>query len=239
MIRQKNCRMKALLTWKPGLSILAWIVAAGLISQARPPVSTTEGNIAKLAARILEQSQYTHHSLDDEIAAKFLERYLEELDGQHLNFLQSDLDEFAAYRTTLDELVKAGNTAPAHVIYDRFLHRLEERVRFATEALQKDSFEFNGNDRYAVERRDLPAPQDLNEAVDLWRQRLRYEYLQEKLNKRKPEEIVATLSKRYSGLLRTAREADSEEILELYLTALANAYDPHSDYLGRAEYESL
>src|SRR5205085_11694060 len=41
------------------------------------------------------------------------------------------------------------------------------------------------------------------------------------------------------SLLRSAREAGDEEILELYLTALANAYDPHSDYLGRAEYESL
>src|SRR5437867_3025561 len=138
--------MKALIAWKPGLSVLALSLAACLISQGRPPVNTTEGNIAKLAARILEQSQYTRHPLDDEIASKFLDRYLDELDGQHLNFLQSDLDEFAVYRTTLDELIKAGNTTPAHTIYDRFLHRLEQRVRFATESLQNESFEFNGDD---------------------------------------------------------------------------------------------
>src|ERR1051325_2100455 len=221
------------------LGVLALSLAGGFNPHARPATNTTEGNIAKLAARILEQSQYSHHPLDDEIATKFLDRYLEELDGQHLNFLQSDLDEFAPYRTTLDELIKAGNTAPAHLIYQRFLHRLQQRVTYATESLQNDTFEFNGNDHYTVERRDLPAPKDLNEAGQLWGQRLRYEYLQEKLNNRKPEEIVATLSKRYSSLLRSAREAGNDEILELYLTALANAYDPHSDYLGRAEYESL
>jgi len=218
-----------------GLLVLALLSSLG--SQARQATNTnsTEGNIAKLAARILEQSQYSRHPLDDEIASKFLDRYLEELDGQHLNFLQSDLDEFAPYRTTLDELIKAGNTNPAHVIYDRFLHRLEQRAKYATDSLRNDTFTFTGDDHYTVERRDLPPPKDLEEARQLWRERLRYEYLQEKLNNRKPEDIVLTLSKRYSSLLRSAREAGNEEILELYLTALANAYDPHSDYLGRAE----
>src|SRR3989442_2691933 len=168
-----------------------------------------------------------------------MERYVEEIDGPHLNFFQSDLEEFALYRTPLDELTKAGNTSPAHAIYDRFLHRLEQRVSFATEALKSDSFEFDGQDTYDVERRDLPRPSDLTEARGLWRQRLRYEYLQEKLNKKKPEEIVRTLTKRYAGLLRTAREVGGDQILEVYLTALANAYDPHSDYLGRSEYENL
>ena len=70
--------MKAVVAWKTGLRVLAFSLAGIFISQARPPVNTTEGNIAKLAARILEQSEYTRHPLDDEIASKFLDRYLEE-----------------------------------------------------------------------------------------------------------------------------------------------------------------
>src|SRR5436190_23681698 len=100
---------------KMGLSfklVTAWLAlsfGSCFTSQAPPPSISTEGNIAKLTARILEQSQYRQHPLDDEMAAKFLDRYLEELDGQHLDFLQSDLEEFAAYRNSLDELTKAGN----------------------------------------------------------------------------------------------------------------------------------
>src|SRR6266576_6324872 len=150
--------MKRSLSSKLVLGVLALNLAAGWSSHARQATNTTEGSIAKLAARILEQSQYSHHPLDDEIAAKFLESYLEELDGQHLIFFQSDLDEFAPYRTTLDELIKAGNTTPAHVIYDRFLHRLQQRVTYATESLRNDTFDFTGNDRYTIERRDLPPP---------------------------------------------------------------------------------
>jgi len=68
---------------------------------------------------------------------------------------------------------------------------------------------------------------------------LRYEYLEEKLNNKKPAEMASTLRKRYTGLLRSAHDMGSDEVLELYLTALANAYDPHSDYLGRSEFETL
>jgi carboxyl-terminal processing protease len=229
--------MKTPLTFK----LVFGLLTLGLVScsAARPeaPIST-EGNIARLTARILDQSHYSRHRLDDEMAGKFLDRYLEELDGQHLVFLQSDMEEFAGFRSSLDELTKAGNISPARLIYDRFLHRLEERVNYCEQLLQNDEFQFEGNDSYKVERRNLPRPKELAEARQLWRQRLRYEYLQEKLNSKAPQEIPHTLGRRYTSLLRTARES-GDQVLELYLTALANAYDPHSDYLGRAEYETL
>src|SRR5258708_35994469 len=93
--------------------VMAWLtlsLAGGSTAQAPPATISargkTEANIAKLAARILEQSQYTHHLLDEEISRKFLDRYMEQLDGQHLTFLQSDVDEFAPHRASLGELIK-------------------------------------------------------------------------------------------------------------------------------------
>src|SRR5438309_10426196 len=124
--------MRLFLSCELAAALLAWTCANSSASTPTRPVISTEGNIAKVTARILEKSQYAHHPLDDEIAGKFLDRYVEELDGQHLTFFQSDLEEFAPYRNTLDELTKAGNTNPAHAIYDRFLHRLEQRVTEAT-----------------------------------------------------------------------------------------------------------
>ena len=82
------------------------LLMLGLVScsAARPESAvSTEGNIARLTARILDQSHYSRHRLDDEMAGKFLERYLEELDGQHLVFLQSDLEEATK---ALDEAAK-------------------------------------------------------------------------------------------------------------------------------------
>src|SRR2546421_1606297 len=183
------------------LVLLAILVSAATVSGlAAKPAVAADGNIAKLVARVLEQSHYSHHPLNDEIAGKFLDRYLEALDGQHLDFLQSDLDEFAPYRQSLDELIKAGNTGPARQIYDRYLHRLEQRVVLITGLLKSENFSFEGQDTYTVDRQDQSRPKDLSQARQFWRQRLRYEYLQEKLNNRKPEEIVNSLIKRYTSL---------------------------------------
>ena len=221
------------------MALLLLSFGSCLTSLAPHTTITTEGNIAKLTARLLDQSHYTRHPLDHRIAEKFFDRYLEEIDGQHLDFLQSDLEEFAPYRSSLHELIKAGNITPARLIYDRFLRRLEQRVTYAKQLLKAETFEFNGQDDYSVERRDLPRPKNPAEAGEFWRQAVRYEYLQEKLNNQEPGQIVSTLTKRYTSVLRAAKEAGDDEILEMYLTALANAYDPHSDYLGRADYETL
>src|SRR5205823_1336194 len=100
-------------------------------------------------------------------------------------------EEFAPYRTSLADLTKAGDTSPAHRIYGRFLHRLEQHVDYATELLKTAQFVFDGHDTYSAERRELPRPRDLTEARQLWQQRLRYEYLEEKLNNKKPAEITS------------------------------------------------
>ena len=71
-------------------------------------------------------------------------------------------------------------------------------------------------------------------AKKLWRDYLRYEYLQEKLNKAKPEDIVKTLTRRYTSLGKSLHEFDHDEVFQKYLNALSHAYDPHTDYFGKA-----
>ncbi len=40
------------------------------------------------------------------------------------------------------------------------------------------------------------------------------------------------LARRYNRNVRMFREWDSDDVLEIYLTALAHVYDPHSDYMN-------
>src|SRR5439155_2347616 len=186
------------------------------------------------------------------------------LDGLHMQFLQSDLEEFDQYRTVLDDLTTAGKTGPAREIFKRFLQRVDQRVAYVADLLKTETFDFTGDDRFSVDRRKAPYPIDLDAARHLWRQYLRYEYLQEKLNLERPgpagssksssaegkgenkaapvnvpEEIVKTLSRRYTRLLRFWREEDGGDVLQFYLTALMRVYDPHSDYLGKSTLDNF
>ncbi len=222
------------------LSSLALVLTASGFSKRLPEAGAEEANITRLTTRLLESSQFSHQRLDDELAAKFLDRYFDTLDGAHLLFLQSDMDEFAALRPQLAELTRReGDTTPAHAIFARYLERLDQRVSYVTNLLQTEKFDFTGHDQYALDREHAPRPRDLAAAQQLWRQHLRFEFLQEKLADKQPEEIARSLARRYTRLRQTMAKFNRDTVLQLYLNALAHVYDPHSDYLGREEMQSF
>ncbi len=199
-----------------------------------------DGNVAKLSSFILQNTHYLRHPMNDEMARRFLKRYLEMLDPQHFHFLKSDIRDFEKYNWTLDDLTaRQGNTSPAFEIFARYLKRLEERVEVVAQLLQANEFDFTKEERYTPNRKDLDYPADINEAKELWIRHLKFEYLQEKLSKQKLLEIQKTLSNRYKRVLRTLGEFDTDDVLQLYLSALAQAFDPHSDYMGRDQLETF
>lgn len=163
-------------------------VAAGKTNEAKALApSPDDGEIAYVTARALEQGHYRQHPFDDSYSEKFFDRYLESFDPQRLHFTQQDLKEFAAYRETLDNLTlakrRAADTTPAYRIFNRFRERVDQRVAYVLDLLKNEKFEFDTDEQVTVNRKDEPYPLDLDEAHKLWRQRLRSEYLQEKIAK--------------------------------------------------------
>jgi len=207
----------------------------------RLDVAPDQTNIARIVPLVLEQYHFLQEELDDARSSKALDHYIEMLDGMHLHFLQSDIDEFnPLYRTHLDELLKKkGDVTPAQHIFSRFLQRLTQRVDYVGELLATEKFEFTGTDRYNLDRKKSPRPKDLAEAKQLWRQHLRYEILQDKLNKEKSEDIASKITKRYSRLLRSLQDYDRDDVLELYLSAVAQVFDPHTDYMGKSSLDTF
>jgi carboxyl-terminal processing protease len=221
-----------------------------------------DGRIAFVTAKMLEMNHYSRMPFDESVSSKFLDRYLEALDPQHMIFIQPDLAEFEHYRTNLGRMTinrkQDGDTRPATEIFNRFMERLAQRTAYADELLKTEKFDFSGDDRITINRHEMAYPKDLNEAKKLWRERLRFEYLQEKLGrnstKKKPEtttakseskpkseaeDISGILSRRYHRNMRLLADWDSEDVLQIYLTALAHVYDPHSDYLGKSTLEQF
>jgi C-terminal peptidase (prc) len=202
--------------------------------------AATTAEITRLTSKILEKSQFAHHPLNNELAGKFLDRYLDTLDGQHMIFLQSDVDEFSRFRSTLAQATRrVGDTSPARAIFARYLQRLDQRAAYVAELLRTEHFDFSGNEHYTYDRKEAPRPADLAAAKRLWRQHLRSEYLQEKLAGKNEQEVKTNLTRRSARLVQTMRKLDEQAILEIYLNALAHVYDPHSDYMGHEEMQTF
>src|SRR6267142_5303571 len=225
-----------------------------------------DGKIAFVTATLLQQTHFSKQPFDATVSSKFLDHYLEALDPQHLHFLQSDLAEFERYRTKLGEMTvsqrRAADTRPACEIFERFIQRFQQRVAYVDELLKNEKFTFDTDEKISLSRKEQPYPKDLNEAKQLWMQRLRFEYLQEKLGKhdakkkaaksgkdsaKKPdakpkteaEEIVDTLTHTYHRRLHSFTGWNNEDVLQVYLDTLAHLYDPYSDYMGPSHLDSF
>ena len=213
--------------------------------------SASAARIAFFTAQLLEHWHYSQHPLDTELSQKFFDEYIDLLDGRHEHFLQSDLAEFASYRTNLDKLTLGGgknaDLTPAYAIYARFAERFQQHIAYVNDLLAHEKFKFTADEKYVFDRRKEPFPKNLDEAKNLWRQRLRFEYLQEKLTREISEtngvftikfpanaatNITDIWARHYRWQLHTMTNWDADNVLQTYLNALAHAYDPHSDYFS-------
>jgi carboxyl-terminal processing protease len=71
----------------------------------------------RVTTSLLEHSQFSHQQLDEEMAGKFLDRYLDSLDPDHLLFLHADVQEFKGYCSRLPDLTRRkGDLSPARII---------------------------------------------------------------------------------------------------------------------------
>src|SRR5437667_5524809 len=222
--------------------LLSAITAVSLITatpQALQAKSDAE-QICVSVGRLLEEGHYTHQQLNAEMSQKFLRNFLELLDFSHLFFTQKDVDALTAkYGTALADDVLLGNLKPAYEIYDLYQKRVDERVGKIKELLKEPPVDFKTDATVELRREKAPWPKDEAEADQLWRGRIASELLQEKLSEHPIEPGPQLVGRRYDRIARNVHEEDREEQVKLYLDALAQSYDPHSEYLSKADFKNF
>jgi len=197
------------------------------------------GQIAASVARLLEQGHYTRRKLDQNMGRKVLETYLEQLDYNKLFFTQEDVDEFRTkYSDRLHQDILSGRLGAAYEIFSRFKYRVEDRVAKVNELVQKD-YDFDSDRAIDLNRKDASWPADNRAADSLWQSRVEGELLEVELNEHAPRSPRETVEKRYDQLLRSIREQEAEDVVKTFLTALAQTYDPHSEYLSPSDLKNF
>jgi carboxyl-terminal processing protease len=226
---------------KPRLALLLILPALLLGAVASQPAQgkSDAEQICVSVGRLLEEGHYTRQPLNDEMSRKFLLNYLELLDPSHLFFTQRDVDALKAkYATALDDDVLLGNLRPAYEIYDLYQKRVDDRVAKVKEQL-KEPTDFKTGATIELSRQKAAWPKDEAEADQLWRGRIESELLQEKLSEHPIEPGPQLVARRYDRISRNVHEEDREEQMKLYLDALAQSYDPHSEYLSKADFKNF
>jgi len=219
------------------LSVLlafAFTAEAATLAPAAPPLLSPQqqqAQAANLAAQILTRYHYKAVPLDDAMSAKIFERYLKSLDPEKMFFTQADIDQFAGARTKLDDAIYREDLRIPFEMFNVYGQRVTDRLTYARELL-KQNFDFTQNETYAYDREKAPWPKTEDEVRDLWRKRVKNDWLRLKLSGKDDKAIRETLDKRYANSLSRAYKYKSDDVFQVFMSSYANAVEPHTDYLG-------
>ncbi len=238
-------RMPALLSRK---TLLATIAASSLVvfsgvfaKQATAPTSQLQLAPSKVQTRttrdtvaLLDEMHYEHRVLNPQLSAQVFDRYLKDLDSQHIYFLASDIKSFEPYRLVLDQAIKKGDLRIPFLIYNRYLQRTRERLEFTLAELDKGvgAMDFSSTDVIEVDREKSPWVTTRAALDDLWRKRIRAASLSLRLAGKADKDIQSTLSKRYKSQLANLTRTKPDDGFQAFMNSFAESYDPHTEYFS-------
>lgn len=196
--------------------------------------------ISSTVAQVLEENHYLQHPLDTGLSRQFLNDYLDTLDADHLFFTQQDIDTIAsAHAATLGKDVRAGRIDAAFEIFDLYRKRADERLKKIEDLLANGAFDFSSNRTVERSRAHSPWPATAEEADQLWRDRIEGELLDEKLDGAALPKSIGMIRERYEYFCSDLHQETRRDAMATFLSALARAYDPHSDYLRKQDLDDL
>jgi carboxyl-terminal processing protease len=243
---------------------IAGLLLAALAAAARPAPEATDAvsDSARLVARYLPRMHMTHRPFDDAVAGEALDLFLDALDFEHSYFLAGDVERFRREAGDLDDRVAGGDVRFAFEVYDTLQARVSNRVTRVKELLD-EGFDLGRDEEYEWKRKNAPWPADQAEWDELWRKRIKNQYVArlvaEQLDTESPVETDAAgdgretasgeadrklpprefILKGYERYLTLLTDSDAEWVLERYLTAFTRVYDPHTDYLSASNTEDF
>ena len=250
-------------------SIVLFGISGPMLSPARceefPRVADAKGPrpedraIARAVKNMVESEHISKRVLDDELSIRAYDRFLNDLDSLKLYFLQSDLDDFAKYRTKLDDMAKNGDISFAYTVYQRQLERIHELMPSVHQMIDAKQ-DFTLDESIMTDKKSLTYAKTKEELLERWRKQIKYSILvlksekiedkkiasvtqtpageiqnvvkQESVAYKSMDDVRAQLHRRYKTLERSREQMDVYELLELYLSSLTESLDPHTNYMA-------
>jgi len=223
---------------EPPTAVAAPAQPAAATQQLAAKPGPNDRQITLAVRSYLEREHFTRRSIDDEIARRWFGIFLEALDPMKVYFLQSDVDAFMQKRDSLDDLVKRGDVSFAYEVYKRFLDRVDARLPLIEKLLATPQ-DFTKQESIVIDRDDTKWAASEAEAEDLWRKRIKYDLLVQKMEKTPPEEAKDKLLRRYRSFAKRMHQMTADELLETYLSSLTGSLDPHTSFMSPGTLENF
>ena len=218
-----------------GLVLLALAATATAVPETTAPLSpTTEQRYTtRLATRFLTSYHYQGQELNDELSERIFVQYLRMLDPNRMYFLESDIEQLDRHRLRLDDALRTAEIEPAFEIFALYQRRVEQRIEYAEALLESTTeFDFTVDESYGFDRSEAAWAAENAELDEIWRKRIKNDWLGLKLAEREVDDIRGTLIKRYGMIRKRVSEFNGSDVFQFFMNAFATSIEPHSSYMS-------
>ena len=217
----------------------------------------------------LSYLSYNAKPINDAYSQDVYKEYFEKLDPSKKYFLQSDMDEFAKYKTKLDDYLKTGDITFFKLTNDRYLQRLADMEKMSQDIFAKP-INLDEDEDIIMEPKLKKNPASQKEMYAEWKKFIKYNILQEmqtlnekeESQKKKKDSAIAKKQKdtiKYEPLtLEQKKVKATGEIKDLvssmfnrikkrkrmdwfssYMNSYTEVFDPHTNYFSPKDKEDF
>lgn len=202
------------------------------IKPADFPKIQPEENFAKasfIVSNVLTRLEFEKKPLDEKMSKEVYKAYFKLLDPQKMFLTADDVAHYQPAETLVSRMLLAGDMRFAFDVFLRYRDRVVQRYDYAISLLDKP-FDFSVDEEFNTDRKKATWPKNDDEVNDLWRRRVKNDFIRLKLTKTDDAKIRETLRKRYTNHRNQLVRMTSEDVAEMFLNAYADSTDPHTNY---------
>lgn len=203
--------------------------------------------------KALPAFHFSHEEMDDSLSRKVFSLYLKQLDYQKRFLLESDVEKLRAFEPSMIGNLARGATVLPKAGYDIMRQRIAQ-VEKMVDQIMSTGFDVQREDIYETDPDKVVYAADLEELQDRWRRimkaRVLHNYFEvaggtAKTGVNVPDDELwqqaeEKVAKTNTDFLHRMTQETLQNHYDRYFNALAEAYDPHTEYfppLKREEFE--
>lgn len=249
---KKNYKIILLVT---ALSAILW----SFIPSQKKEDPEKDKLLLDLLTMVLERGHYSPVPIDDNFSKKVYKKYLNNIDPTKRFFIQSDIEEFSKYESSIDDMILNKDLTFFNLTNARLLKRMKES-RAIYENILENPFDFTVKEYINVDYDKLPFCESKSDLEDRWRKQLKLSALSSITDKQKLEEdkkkddskyelkSFETLEKevRENSLKSlneyfdfVEKELDRDDWFAIFLNSIVERFDPHTFYFSPDDKEKF
>lgn len=221
------------------------VLASGCVGAKSQDVATEDlqpkprqEKTTQVINKVLERFHYRKVTLDDAFADQIFVAYLKSLDPNRSFFTRQEVDRFKREFKHLDDDLKRGKVDLGFEVFKVYRGNVENRIAFAMGLLDK-GFNFDKEEQYRFDRAKAEWVANAADLDEVWRQRVKNDWLALKLAKKSDPEIRKLLGERYEGLARRVRQFDSDDVYQTFVNAYIETLEPHTSFMSPSTAENF